>query len=129
MGRITSILYFVTLKTKGEENMTHPNPDSNIYEEVLKLLMENGSDELAQAFQILLNQAMLIERSQALNAQPYQRTPDRQGYANGFKPKSLNTRLGKIDFRIPQVRGEVDFYPSALEKGIRSERALTHLHR
>jgi len=105
--------------------MTHPNPDSNIFEEVLKLLMENGSDELAQAFQILLNQAMLIERSQALNAQPYQRTPDRQGYANGFKPKSLNTRLGKIDFRVPQVRGEVDFYPSALEKGIRSERALT----
>jgi hypothetical protein len=26
--------------------------------------------------------------------------------------------------QIPQVRGEVEFYPSALERGVRSERAL-----
>ena len=44
------------------------------------------------------------------------------GRAN--KPKTLKTRLGPITFAIPQVRGEVDFYPSALEKGIRSEQAL-----
>ena len=25
---------------------------------------------------------------------------------------------------MPQVRGDIDFYPSALEKGLRSERAL-----
>ena len=43
--------------------------------------------------------------------------------ANGFKNKTLATRLGPITFQIPQTRG-IAFYPSALEKGVRSERAL-----
>lgn len=105
--------------------MTHPNTDFNAFEEAIQLLTEQGPDALAEAFRILLNHAMQAERSQVLSAQPYQRTPERKGYANGFKPKSLNTRLGHIDFAIPQVRGDIDFYPSALEKGVRSERALT----
>ncbi len=67
---------------------------------------------------------MRIERSQALEAGPYQRTEKRRGYANGFKPKTLNTRVGELALQVPQVRGEVEFYPSALERGVRSERAL-----
>ena len=72
----------------------------------------------------MLNEAMRIERSQALEADPYQRTEKRRGYANGFKPKTLQTRVGKLALQVPQVRGEVEFYPSALERGVRSERAL-----
>jgi len=34
------------------------------------------------------------------------------------------TRLGPLELEVPQVRGGVDFYPSALERGVRSERAL-----
>ena len=45
-------------------------------------------------------------------------------HANGYKPKTMKTRLGEITFDVPQVR-EGDFYPQALEKGLRSERALT----
>jgi putative transposase len=41
----------------------------------------------------------------------------------GFKPKTLHTRLGALTVAVPQTRG-VEFYPSALEKGVRSERAL-----
>jgi putative transposase len=67
---------------------------------------------------------MRVERHQVLQAQPYERTDTRQGYANGYKPKTLSSRVGPITFRIPQVRGETEFYPSALEKGIRSEQAL-----
>jgi transposase-like protein len=73
---------------------------------------------------ILLNEAMKIERDQALGAGLYERTETRRGYANGYKPKTIDTRLGKLSVDIPQVRGDVDFYPSALEKGCRSERAL-----
>src|SRR5271165_5226797 len=61
---------------------------------------------------------------QALQAQPYERTETRQGQANGFKPKTVATRVGAIQFSVPQVRGDLDFYPNALEKGIRSEQAL-----
>lgn len=60
----------------------------------------------------------------ALNAAPYERTDERLGYANGFKPKTVATRLGSLTFHVPQVRGPVEFCPSALEKGLRSERAL-----
>ena len=67
---------------------------------------------------------MRVERHQVLQAQPYERTDTRQGYANGFKPKTVTSRVGPITYSIPQVRGETDFYPSALEKGIRSEQAL-----
>jgi transposase-like protein len=60
---------------------------------------------------------MKIERSQALSAQPYERTHDRKGYANGFKPKTVETRLGSLRLDVPQIRGDVGFYLSALEKG------------
>ncbi|MRS05503.1 IS256 family transposase, partial [bacterium] len=36
----------------------------------------------------------------------------------------VKTRVGEITFAVPQVR-EGGFYPTALEKGLRSERALT----
>ncbi len=54
-----------------------------------------------------------------------QRCDDRLGHANGSKPKTLNTRMGQVELRIPQVRDGIDFYPSALERGVRSEQALT----
>ena len=53
-----------------------------------------------------------------------ERSEERLGYANGFKPKTVATRLGSLTFEVPQVRGDLEFYPSALEKGLRSERAL-----
>ncbi len=72
----------------------------------------------------LVDEAMRRERSAVLQAEPYERTDSRKGLANGFKPKTLATRIGLITFQVPQVRSGVDFYPSSLEKGIRSEQAL-----
>ncbi len=102
--------------------MTH-QPESNVVDTVVQLLCESGLSHMAEAIRILLNEAMRIERSRALGAEPYERTERRRGYANGYKPKTLNTRLGPITVQVPQAR-DVEFYPSALEKGVRSERAL-----
>ena len=102
--------------------MAH-QPESNVVDTVVQLLCESGLSQMAEAVRIMLNEAMRIERSRAIEAEPYQRTERRRGYANGFKPKTLDTRLGKITFQVPQTR-DMEFYPSALEKGIRSERAL-----
>ena len=96
----------------------------NAFDDAMELLIENGFDGMANVLQILLNEAMKIEREDALVAGAYQRTPDRKGYANGYKPKTVDTRMGRITVDVPQVRGDIDFYPSALEKGCRSERAL-----
>ena len=66
---------------------------------------------------------MQAERSQYLQAKAYERTEDRKGNANGYKPKTVRTKLGDITFAIPQVR-EGGFYPFAIEKGMRSKRTL-----
>jgi transposase-like protein len=90
---------------------------------IVQLLAEHGFDGMAQAIEVLMNEAMKLQRSEALGALPYQRTADRRGYANGFKSKTVNSRLGTLKLEIPQTR-DVEFYPTVLERGERSERAL-----
>ena len=99
--------------------MTHPN-NYTFAEEIA----EKGLEAIPEMMRVLINNAMQVERSRYLQAEQYERTKDRKGHANGFKPKTIQTRIGNITFAVPQVR-EGGFYPSALEKGLRSERALT----
>lgn len=103
--------------------MTQLLQDTGI-EAILEIINENGLDGLGEAVSILINEAMKVERSAALNAKPWERTDTRKGYANGFKDKTVASRLGNLLLKIPQVRGDVSFQPSALDKGLRSERAL-----
>jgi len=98
--------------------------DNNLLASLMQMVNENGLESVAETFRILLNEAMKIERDQTLGACLYERTDNRQGYANGYKPKTIGTRMGKLMVNVPQVRDGVQFYPSALEKGCRSERAL-----
>lgn len=103
--------------------MTHQN-HYNLPESVTETLMQQGLGALPEMIKVMINNAVLEERSRYLQAEEYERTGERTGYANGYKPKTVKTRVGEITFAIPQVR-EGGFYPSALEKGLRSERALT----
>jgi transposase-like protein len=98
--------------------------DCILSDQLLDLITDQGLDAMPELIRVLINQAMLSERERYLQAAPYERTEQRRGYANGYKPKTMTTRTGRITFDVPQVR-EGDFYPSALEKGLRSERALT----
>jgi putative transposase len=98
--------------------------DFTLPTELLEQVSQQGLDFLPELIRIVVNVAMQAERQQYLKAAPYQRTPERETYANGYKPKTVQTRVGNITFSVPQVR-EGDFYPEALEKGLRSERALT----
>ena len=54
---------------------------------------------------------------------PCERSAQRVDQANGYKPKTMLTRLGEITFDVPQVR-TAGFYPSALERGSRSEQSV-----
>ena len=92
----------------------------------VEAILQNGFEGMAESMRLIINEAMKIERSEALKAQSYERTEDRTGHANGYKNKTLQTRVGSINLNIPQVRGDISFYPDALEKGLRSERALNH---
>ncbi len=99
--------------------MTHQN-DYTFADEIA----EKGLEAIPELMRVLINSTMQVERSKYLQAEQCKCTEDRQGHANGYKPKTVKTRVGEITFAIPQVR-EGGFYPSALEKGLRSERALT----
>jgi putative transposase len=98
--------------------------DFTLPSELLEQIATQGLDFIPELVRILVNAAMRAERENYLGAEPYQRSNERQGQANGYKPKTVQTRMGDITFAVPQVR-ESGFYPQALEKGQRSERALT----
>ncbi len=105
--------------------MAHHEPDSTTVGSVLRTLIDNGLDGMAQALETLMNEAMKLERAEFLGAAPHQRTDSRRGYANGFKPREIQTRAGALRLAIPQVRDtDQSFYPKSLDRGIRSERAL-----
>ena len=115
----------------------HDHPP--LLKSILQLLTDEGSEAFAASLGILVNEAMRAERSVVLQARAFRahggshrlrQWPRRRkglgrlagGRAN--KPKTLTTRPGPITFAVPQVRGDLDFHPSALEKGVRSEQAL-----
>jgi len=98
--------------------------DFTLPPEIVEQIAENGLDYLPELIQTVVNAAMKVERQRHLKAEMYERSDERQGHANGYKDKTVKTRVGEITFAIPQVR-EGGFYPEALEKGLRSERALT----
>jgi len=102
--------------------MTHQN-DYNLSAGTIEEITRNGLDAVPEMIRVLLNSVMQAERAKYLQAGEYERTENRKGHANGYKPKTVRTRVGEITFAVPQVR-EGGFYPSALEKGLRSERAL-----
>lgn len=102
--------------------MTDQLKDS-IVEQIVKGLIGQGPEGLKPVLELLLNTAMKVEREQYLGAGAHERCEDRKGYANGYKPKQFQTRMGALDLAIPQVR-DGGFYPCSIDKGSRSEKAL-----
>jgi putative transposase len=98
-------------------------PEYSIPDGLLEEIAEQGLHVVPELIRTLVNAAMQLERQRYLGVEPYERSPERRGRANGYKSKTVATRMGKIAFDVPQVR-EGGFYPQALEKGLRSERAL-----
>ncbi len=94
-----------------------------LVDQIIKGLIGRGTEGLKPVLEILFNTAMKAEREQFLGAGAHERSEERRGYANGYKPKEIQTRMGALELAIPQVRG-LGFYPQSIEKGSRSERAL-----
>ena len=94
-----------------------------LFGSIMEVLISDGPEIFKEVLERLFNEAMEIERSEFLGAEPYERSNERIGHANGFKSKRYQTGVGKLELSIPQVRG-LKFYPQSLERGCRSERAL-----
>ena len=74
----------------------------------------------------LFELALQIQREQYLKASRYERTPERRGYANGYREKSIDTHVGTVTLQVPETAGHEGepFYPRSLERGRRSSRAV-----
>ena len=96
--------------------------NKHFIEELLEKLIL-GSEHTPRILEKLFNQLMLAERETVLGAAPYERTEDRNGLANGFKDRKYLSKMGDLSLKVPQTR-DIPFYPSCLEKGERTERAL-----
>lgn len=81
---------------------------------------ETGLKELLTWF---LNQVMLLEALQQTGAEPYQRTDGRKSHRNGYKKRSLKTRVGETTLDKPQLR-ESSFETKVFDKYSRIEKAL-----
>src|ERR1035437_4378009 len=67
----------------------------------------------------------LIEAEAAgvVGAQPHERKEGRVGHRNGHRPRTVDTRVGRLELEIPKLR-QGSFLPSLLEPRRRIERAL-----
>ena len=95
-------------------------------EALLEHLIEHGPDDIATVFARAFELAMQIERERFLGAGRYERTAERRGYANGYKPKRIDTPAGTVAVDVPKTAGHdgEPFYPQSLERGRRSVRAV-----
>jgi putative transposase len=53
------------------------------------LFKDDGA--MAKLLEQVLNQVLEAEVTEALRAKPYERTEERRGYRNGFKPRTMTT--------------------------------------
>jgi hypothetical protein len=101
------------------------NGQDTAIEALMEQLVANGSKDMGVVFASLFDLTMRIERERFLGAERYERTPGRRGYANGTKPKRLDTPAGSLTVNVPKTAGHDEpFYPQSLERGRRSIRAV-----
>lgn len=95
-------------------------------EALMEHLIEHGPGDMATVFARAFELAMQIERERFLGAGLYERTAGRQGYANGYKPKRIDTPAGTVTVQVPKTADHdgQPFYPQSLERGRRSVRAV-----
>lgn len=95
-------------------------------EALMEHLIEHGPGDMATVFARAFELAMQIERERFLGAGRYERTAGRLGYANGYKPKRIDTPTGTVTVQVPKTADHdgQPFYPQSLERGRRSVRAV-----
>ncbi len=79
---------------------------------------------LRRLVELVAQRLMDLEVARHVQAGRHERTADRQGHRNGYKPRRLRTRLGELELSVPQTRGCQPYHPSLFARWQRSERAL-----
>jgi len=103
--------------------MAHLKKEDSTLIGILQESNETGSDPVKEMLRRTIQQLLEEEMTAFLNAEPYTRSRERRGYRNGYKPRVLKTRVGRLELMVPKDR-EGRFQTELFEKYQRSEKAL-----
>ena len=104
---------------KEREQITKKNSDDLLSQ----LIDYQGENLISEILRLGIQSLMELERDEHIGVGSYERGEERQSYRNGYKSRTLYTRVGPLVLQIPQTRDGA-FYPSILERYQRSEKAL-----
>lgn len=94
-----------------------------LLEELRKAGEEKDIDFLRQGVKVLTQAIMELEVSEKIGAEPYEHSPERTTYRNGYREREWDTRAGTIPLQIPKIRNG-SYFPTLLEPRRRAEQAL-----
>jgi putative transposase len=104
-----------------EHTMTKTKAKAELID--VKELLERDEDFLQTALQALLQAALEAEMSETIGAEKGERTEARLSYRSGYYSRSLITRVGTLELRVPQDRAG-RFSTELFQRYQRSEKAL-----
>lgn len=91
--------------------------------ELLEDYLIDQEDGLKKLLTWSLNLVMQLESIEQISAEPYQRIESRKAHRNGYKERSLKTRVGELQLKKPQFR-ETSFKTKVFDRYSRVEKAL-----
>jgi len=89
----------------------------------VKAVLAEDEEFLRALVRTALQEVLETEMTEALGAEKGERAAGRQGYRSGYYGRTLITRVGKLELRVPQDRSG-RFSTELFERYQRSERAL-----
>lgn len=96
--------------------------DINVGRDLLPGLL-SGQDGLAKLVETVLNQILEAQVTETLGVDRHERSDERQGYRNGYRPRTLFTRVGPVTLQVPQTR-DGSFSTEIFKRYQRSEQAF-----
>ena len=96
--------------------------DISVGKELLPGLL-NGQDGLAKLLEAVLNQILEAQATESIGADKHERSEERQCYRNGYRPRTLYTRVGPVTLQVPQTR-DGSFSTDIFRRYQRSEQAF-----
>jgi putative transposase len=106
-----------------EREHTMTQEKSRAAQATLKALASEDQDFVRHLVREVMQEILEAEMTDALGAEPGERTEARLGYRAGHYPRTLITRVGKLELRVPRDR-DGRFSTELFERYQRSEKAL-----
>jgi hypothetical protein len=99
------------------------NDHRRLDEETVQGILLDDPDFLHEIVERVLQELLEAEMTQHIGAAPHERTNVRKGHRNGYKPRTLRTRVGTLNLLVPQDR-EGTFSTRLFSRYQRNEKAL-----